>query len=94
MILRTSEDGHFPGFSAAVVCVNTALLQGLDDGGTSLPRIDGSGVSAKLDQFVRRCHYYINYRCDILLHAIRTEFQSEETSGVCASSETQHRRAG
>ena len=60
VILRTSEDGHFPGFSAAVVCVNTALLQGLDDGGTSLPRIDGSGVSAKLDQFVRRCNYYIN----------------------------------
>ncbi len=33
--MRTSDTGRFPGFSAAVVCVNTKLLRRLDNGTSS-----------------------------------------------------------
>ncbi|XP_064386804.1 uncharacterized protein LOC135335283 isoform X4 [Halichondria panicea] len=79
VILRTSEDGRFPGFSAAVVCVSTALLQGLDDGGTSLPRIDGSGVSAKLDQFNSRVRRQVEY-----VHRVRRSTEEQARSLACS----------
>ncbi len=35
VVMRTSDMGRFPGFSAAVVCVSTKLLRILDGGTTS-----------------------------------------------------------
>ncbi len=49
--------GRFPGFSATVVCVSTALLSRLDDGTSSATRIDGTGAPGKLEQFVRQRYY-------------------------------------
>ncbi len=57
VILRTSETVRFPGFSANVVCVDTALLSGLDGGTAPGARIGGTVVSARLEQFVRQCCY-------------------------------------
>ncbi|XP_064395143.1 uncharacterized protein LOC135342353 [Halichondria panicea] len=79
VILRTSETVRFPGFSANVVCVDTALLSGLDGGTAPGARIGGTGVSARLEQLNTRTRRRVEY-----VHRMRQSVADEARSLACS----------
>ncbi len=52
MVLRTSDMGRFPGFSAAVVCVSAKLLRRLDGGTSSTASIvdEAKSLAGSVDE--------------------------------------------